>query len=110
MAPPSTGWFRPVQAKTLPAREIRALLTARKQLVGKLCDIKASLRGFGLKGRRDRQGRVRRTGAELAAGQAMLERVVEPMLRVREALRTELAILHRQVLAIVREHEVCRRL
>jgi transposase len=51
-------------------------------------------------------GRVR----ELAAGQAMLERVIEPMLRVRAALATEFARLHRQVLAIVREDEVCRRL
>jgi transposase len=47
---------------------------------------------------------------ELAAGQAMLEAVVEPMLRAREALRTEAAALHRRMLAVVREHEVCRRL
>jgi transposase len=108
------GWFRPVHAKTLVAQEIRALLTARKQLLAKLCDIEASvrglLRGFGLKvgkiGRAGFAGRVR----ELAAGQAMLERVIEPMLRVREALATEFARLHRQVLAIVREDEVCRRL
>ena len=108
------GWFRPVHAKTLLAQEIRALLTARKQLLAKLCDLEASLRGilrgFGLKlgeiGRAGFAGRVR----ELATGQAMLERVVEPMLRVRDALVTELATLHRQVLAIVREHEVCRRL
>ena len=38
------GWFRPVHAKTLSARETRALLTARKQLLAKLCDIEASLR------------------------------------------------------------------
>jgi transposase len=108
------GWFRPVHAKAVVAQEIRALLTARKQLLAKLCDIEASLRGllrgFGLKvgkiGRAGFAGRVR----ELAAGQAMLERVVEPMLRVREALATEFASLHRQVLAIVREDEVCRRL
>ncbi len=108
------GWFRPVHAKTLMAQEIRALLTARKQLLAKLCDIEASvrglLRGFGLKvgkvGRAGFAGRVR----ELAAGQAMLERVIEPMLRVREALATEFASLHRQVLAIVRKNEVCRRL
>jgi transposase len=108
------GWFRPVHAKTLSARETRALLAARKQLLAKLCDIEASLRGilrgFGLKvgeiGRAGFAGRVR----ELAAGQAMLERVVAPMLRVREVLAAELATLHRQLLAIVREHEVCRRL
>ena len=108
------GWFRPVPAKTLVAQEIPALLTARRQLLAKLGDIEASLRGllrgFGLKvgriGRAGFAGRVR----ELAAGQAMLERVVEPMLRVRAALATEFASLHRQVLAIVREDAVCRRL
>ncbi len=40
----------------------------------------------------------------------MLEVVMEPMLQAREALQTEAAVLHRRMLAIVREHEVCRRL
>src|SRR3712207_7359430 len=40
----------------------------------------------------------------------MLERVAEPMLRAREALRAEFHVLHRAVLAIVREDAVCRRL
>jgi transposase len=47
------GWFRPVHCKSLPAQEIRAMLTARKLLQGKLHDIDLSLRGilrgFGLK-------------------------------------------------------------
>ena len=40
----------------------------------------------------------------------MLERVVEPMLRARAALRAEYQVLHRAVLALVREDAVCRRL
>jgi transposase len=47
------GWFRPVHVKTLPAQEVRALLTGRKLLLGKLRDIELGirglLRGFGLK-------------------------------------------------------------
>jgi transposase len=47
------GWFRPVHCKSLPAQEIRALLTARRLLQGKRHDIEMSLRGilrgFGLK-------------------------------------------------------------
>ena len=47
------GWFRPVHCKSLPAQEVRALLTARKLIQGKLHDIEMSLRGilrgFGLK-------------------------------------------------------------
>src|SRR5205085_3705447 len=47
---------------------------------------------------------------ELVAGQPTLERVIEPMLRARDALRAEYQVLHRAVLAIVREDAVCRRL
>ena len=47
---------------------------------------------------------------ELVTGQAMLERVIEPMLRAREALRAEYHALHRAMLGIVREDTTCRRL
>ncbi len=40
----------------------------------------------------------------------MLERVIEPMLRAREALRAEYHALHRAMLGIVREDTTCRRL
>ena len=56
------------------------------------------------------RGRFAARVGELVAGQPMLERVVEPMLRAREALRAEYQVLHRAVLAIVREDTVCRRL
>jgi transposase len=47
------GWFRPVHAKSIRSQEVRALLVARKQLLGRLIDVELSirgiLRGFGLK-------------------------------------------------------------
>lgn len=39
------GWYRPVHVKTLPAQEVRAMLVARKQLLGKLVDVELSVRG-----------------------------------------------------------------
>jgi transposase len=36
--------------------------------------------------------------------------LVEPMLIVRRTLREQIVILHRRLLAIVRDDEVCRRL
>ena len=36
--------------------------------------------------------------------------LVEPLLVVRRALREQIVILHRRLLAIVRDDEVCRRL
>src|SRR5712672_4189917 len=39
------GWFRPAHCKSLPAQEVRALLTARKLLQTKNHDVEMSLRG-----------------------------------------------------------------
>ena len=108
------GWYRPVHCKSPPAQEVRALLVGRKLLQGKLLDvelgIRGLLRGFGLKLGEVSNGQFAARVRELIAGQPMLERVVEPMLRAREALRCEFHVLHRAVLAIVREDAVCRRL
>jgi transposase len=108
------GWYRPVHCKSPPAQEVRALLVGRKLLQGKLLDvelgIRGLLRGFGLKLGEVSKGRFAARVRELVAGQPMLERVVEPMLRAHEALRCEFHVLHRAVLAIVREDAVCRRL
>jgi transposase len=108
------GWYRPVHRKSPPAQEIRALLVGRKLLQGKLLDVELSirgiLRGFGLKLGEVSRGRFAARVRELVAGQPMLERVVEPMLRAREALRAEYQVLHRAVLTTVREDATCRRL
>lgn len=108
------GWFRPVHCKSPGSQEIRALLVARKLLLGKLLDVEFSvrgiLRGFGLK-----MGLVTRNGfearvRELSAGQAMLEQVCAALLAARAGLQTEYAKLHKALLAIVRNDQVCRRL
>ena len=108
------GWFRPVHAKTPAAQEVRALLTGRKLLLGKLHDIELGvrglLRGFGLKVGRVSKGRYEARVRELVAGHPMLEPLAEAMLRARAALQAEYATLHRRLLAVVREDAVCRRL
>lgn len=108
------GWYRPVHCKAASSQEIRALLVGRKLLQGKMQDvelgIRGLLRGFGLKVGVISKGRFAARVRELAAGHAMLEKVVEPMLRARDALRAEFNLLHREMLAIVRADELCRRL
>src|SRR5712691_2043464 len=108
------GWFQQVHAKSIGSQEIRALLVARKQLLGRLLDVELSirgiLRGFGLK-----VGPVTRKGCEariheLVTGQATLERIAGAMLSARVALKAEYEKLHKTVLAIVRDDAVCRRL
>jgi transposase len=108
------GWYRPVHRKSPPAQEVRALLVGRKLLQGKLLDVELSirgiLRGFGLKLGIVSRGRFVAAVRELVAGQPMLERVAEPMLRAREALRAEYQVLHRAVLGDRPGGRVCRRL
>ena len=36
------GWFRPVHTKSMDSQEVRALLVARKQLLGRLIDVELS--------------------------------------------------------------------
>ena len=108
------GWFRPVHAKSMGSQEMRALLVARKQLLGRLIDVELSirgiLRGFGLKvgpvARKGFEARIR----ELVTGQATLERIAGAMLLARATLKVEYEKLHKIVLAIVREDAICRRL
>ena len=47
---------------------------------------------------------------ELVGNSPELAALVEPLLVVRRVLREQLVILHRRLLAIVRDDEVCRRL
>jgi len=71
------GWFRPVHVKAPPAQEIRALLTARKLLVGKLQEIELGIRGlprgFGLKVGMVSKGKYEARIRELVLGHPMLE-------------------------------------
>jgi transposase len=100
------GWFRPVHCKSLPAQEVRALLTARKLLQGKLHDIEMSLRGilrgFGLKvgetTRRLFEGRVR----ELVEGQPTLTAIAGALLAARAVLARELAGLEKRLRGLAR--------
>ena len=108
------GLYRPVHVKTLRSQKLRMLLTHRKLLQSKAIaienDLRATLRNFGLKvgkvGKMKFEARVR----ELVEGLPDLVVLVEPLLIVRRVLREQLGILHRRLLAIVRDDDVCRRL
>ena len=108
------GMYRPVHVKTLRSQKLRMLLTHRKLLQSKAIDMENDLRGtlrnFGLKvglvGAARFEARIR----ELVEGLPDLAVLVEPLLVVRQVLRQQLAVLHRRMLAVVRDDEVCRRL
>jgi transposase len=88
------GWFRPVHCKSMPAQEVRALLTARKLVQSKLFDIEMSLRGilrgFGLKVGRTTPNRFGLRVEELVVGHPTLEIIGKALLRAHEVLLREL--------------------
>lgn len=101
------GWFRPVHCKSVPAQEMRALLTARKLVQGKHHDVEMSLRGilrgFGLKiGKttpRNFEARVR----ELVEGHTTLEAVADALLAARATLGEQLNRLHKRLVSLARD-------
>src|SRR4051812_43251421 len=130
-----TGWFRAVHVKSPACRSWRALLAARRLVLNKMRDVenglRALLREAGLKlgrpARKELAARVR----ELTAGDPVLSAVgrpplpaargvgggapswwggAGPLLAVVEVMSRELARLPRQILAVVRDEPVCRRL
>ena len=108
------GLYRPVHVKTLRSQKLRMLLTHRKLLQSKAIaienDLRGTLRNFGLKvgmvGKVKFEARIK----ELVENLPDLAVLVEPLLVVRRVLREQLGILHRRLLAIVRDDDVCRRL
>src|SRR3974377_671613 len=108
------GLYRPVHVKTLRSQKLRMLLTHRQLLQSKAIAIENELRGtlrnFGLKvgivGRVRFEARIKKLVENLPD----LAVLVEPLLMVRQVLREQTVVLHRRVLAIVRDDEVCRRL
>ena len=90
------------------------LLTSRQLLQAKALDIENDLRGtlrnFGLKagvvGTTKFEARIR----EFVADHPDLAVITEPLLIARRVLREQIGVLHRRLLAVVRQDKVCRRL
>jgi transposase len=109
-----TGWFRQVHVKSRQCRLWRSLLVARRTVLNEMRAIenvvRAALREAGLKlgtpARAAFAGRVR----ELAGDDPAVTPIIQPLLAILDTMLTELARLTKQVLALARNEEVCRRL
>ena len=108
------GWFRSVHCKSLPAQEVRALLTARKLLQAKRHDLEMSLRGvlrgFGLKvgptTPKTFEGRVR----DLVAHHGTLGMIADALLKARTVLMQEFKAIEKRLYAFARGDTPTRRL
>jgi transposase len=104
------GLYRPVHVKTLRSQKLRIRKLLQSKAIAIDNDLRGTLRNFGLKvgmvGKVKFEARIK----ELVENLPDLAELVEPLLIVRRVLREQIVILHRRLLAIVRDDEVCRRL
>lgn len=109
-----TGWFRQVHVKSRQCRLWRSLLVARRTILNEMRTIenviRAILREAGIKlgtpSRTAFADRVR----EVAGGDALVMPLVVPLLAILATMLREFGRLTKQVLDIVRQEKVCRRL
>jgi transposase len=109
-----TGWYRQVHVKSRQCRLWRSLLVARRTVLNEMRTIenvvRAILREAGIKlgtpSRTAFAGRV----CELAGADPVVMPLVEPLLTILATMLEEFARLTKQVLGLVRQEEVCRRL
>jgi transposase len=103
-----------VWCKSLPAQEVRAMLTARKLLQGKLHDVERSirgiLRGFGLKVGATTPRTYEARVAALVEGHPTLEVIAQALLKARKVFAEELRSLERRVRHMARHDDRARRL
>ena len=108
------GLYRPVHVKTLRSQKLRMLLTHRKLLQSKAIaienDLRGTLRNFGLKvgivGTAKFEARIKELVKNLPTWRHWSNRC----LLSDGYFANKIGILHRRLLAIVRDDEVCRRL
>lgn len=109
-----TGWFRQVHVKSRQCRLWRSLLVARRTVMNEMRSIenvvRAILREGGIKlgtpARSAFAARVR----DMAASDPMVMALAEPLLAVLATMLEQFAHLTKQVLNIVKDEAVCRRL
>jgi transposase len=107
-----TGWYREARVKGWPAHVMRRLVGARSQLIGISIDlsnqIRSTLKTFGLRANGG-AGRV----FEAKVHRALEDRpevagVVEPLLAAWRAVRDQIAVLDRKLIAAAKTNATCR--
>jgi len=108
------GWFRPVWCKSLAAQEVRAVLTARKLVQGKLHDVEMSLRGvlrgFGLKVGKTTPNTFEARVLSLVEDHPTLQEIATALLKVRSILDQAFKGFERRVRQLARQDQNARRL
>jgi transposase len=104
--------YQAVHIKTLESQKTRVLLRARKLLQEKAIaienDIRGLLRNFGLKAGLVTAIKFEERIRELVGDFPDIGAIIHSLLDVRQKLREQFAVLHRKLLAIARDDDICR--
>ena len=109
-----TGWFRAVHVKSRQSRLWRSLLVARRTILNERRAIenvvRAVLREAGFKLGRPSCAAFAERVRDLAGDNPAVRPILDPLLTILATMLEQLARLTKQVLAITRQEEICRRL
>jgi transposase len=109
-----TGFFKPVHVKSLPAHAVRALILARKKLVGQRVTLENQIRGlavvFGVRLPRGLSPAFAKQVASGSQGVAGLACAMTGLLAARNAVLEAITAIDRDMKRLARASEACRRL
>ena len=107
-----TGFYKETHVKSLPAHAVRALIAARKKLVGQRLTIENQIRGlvivFGERLPRGKTKAFRDQVLALSAGVPGLSSALRGLIDARDAILLAIAAIDRDVQAMSRSSEACR--
>jgi transposase len=109
-----TGFFKPVHVKSLPAHAIRALITARKKLVGQRVTLENQIRGlavvFGVRLPRALSPAFIRQALKVSEGIPGLSAAMRGLTAARAAVLAAVVAIDGDIRKMARASGACRRL
>src|SRR5688572_20060928 len=109
-----TGFFKPVHVKSLPAHAVRALIIARKKLVGQRVTLENQIRGlavvFGVRLPRGLSPRFTEQVIQASQRIAGLSSAMQGLLAARKAVLEAVVAIDRDMRLLARSSQACQRL
>ncbi|MCL4798300.1 MAG: IS110 family transposase [Burkholderiales bacterium] len=108
-----SGWYRPVEVKSLESHELRLLLSARAKLVGMRTALYSQIRGvlktFGVVLRPGRRGTFERLVLDATPQRAAVAEVVGVLLETWREISDKIRLMDRAVHRAAKANKICTR-
>lgn len=106
------GWYREARVKSYAAHAVRHLVGARAQLMGVAIDlsnqIRSTLKTFGLMAGKGAGHAFETRVHDLIASRPTVAAIVEPLLAAWRAVRGQIGVLDRRLIALAKGDATCR--